>query len=126
MNLQHQGKIFFVNIATVQNRSSYIFVNEKENRPYGTFEDFILDQNISSAVYREVDYNTKIVIKIGEGGSVAALLSDPNLPELNNISGKLSANTYQQYKGVINKIKSNSRIEQEEAERRERLNPNYN
>jgi hypothetical protein len=124
MNLQHQGKLFNVNIGAVVNPSSYIFVDEKENRPYGTFEDFIRDQNISSAVYREVGYNTKIVIKIGEGGSVAALLSDPNLPELNNISGKLSANTYQQYKSVINKIKANSRIEQEEAERSARLYPN--
>ena len=126
MNLQYQGKIFTVRIQTVVNPSSYIFVDEKGNRPYGTFEDFIGDQNISSAVYREVGYNTKIVIKIGEGGSVAALLSDQNLPELNNISGKLSANTYQQYKSVINKIKANSRIEREEAERSARLYPNYN
>jgi hypothetical protein len=125
MKLQHQGKIFNVNIGAVVNPSSYIFVNEKENKPYGTFEDFIKNQNISSAVYREVDYNTKIVIKIGEGGSVAALLSDPNLPELNNTSGKLSTNTYQLYKSVINKIKANNLIEQEEAETRARLNPNY-
>jgi hypothetical protein len=123
MNLQHQEKIFFVNIRTVQNPNSYIFVDEKENKPYGTFEDFI-NKIISSAVYREVG-NKKIVIKIGEGGSVATLLGDQSLPELNN-NGRLSANTYQQYKSVINKIKANSRIKQQEAERIARLYPNYN
>ena len=113
MNLQHKGKIFKVNIKTVVNPSSYIFVNEIDNKPYGTFEDFKNDQNISSAVYRGVG-NKKIVIKIGDGGSVATLLGDQSLPELNN-NGRLSANKYQQYKIVINKIKANNRKKQQRA-----------
>jgi hypothetical protein len=107
MNLQHQERIFTVRIQTVVNPSSYIFVNEKDDNPYGTFEDFKNDQNISSAVYRGVG-NKKIVIKIGDGGSVAALLGGQSLSELNNTSGKLSANTYQKYKTRINQIKANS------------------
>ena len=117
MILQYQRRIFNVNIGSVVNPNSYIFFNEKENIPYGTFEDFIKSQDISSKVYREIDYKTNIVIKIAEGGSVIALLSDQNLPELNNSSGKLSANTYQQYKQVINKIKANNLAAQQNAQR---------
>ena len=124
MYLQHQGNVYTVNISDVQNPQLYIFFDEKDNTPIGTFENFIKYQGISSAVYRGVQY-AKIIIKIGPGGSVAALFGDPNLQQLNSNSGNLSQESYNQYIITINQIIAQIQKNIANAEYRARMNPNY-
>jgi hypothetical protein len=122
MYLQHQGNVYTVNISDVQNPQLYIFFDEKDNTPIGTFANF---KSISSTVHRKLGYKTKIIIKIGPGGSVAALLGNPNLPQLNSNSGNLSQESYNQYIITINQIIAQIQKNIENEERRARMNPNY-
>ena len=110
MILQYNGKVFSVNISDVKNNDSYIFFNETENIPFGTFKDFLDNRDISSKIYRQVKF-TKIIIKIGKNGSVSELLSDQSLPDLNNNSGKLSNSSYTEYiKSIMKSIKNKMEI----------------
>ena len=106
MNLQYNGKVFLVQISDVKNDDSYIFFNETENIPFGTFKDFKDNRDIRSKINNQVKIK-KIIIKIGKNGSVSELLSDQSLPDLNNNSGKLSNTSYTEYiKNIMKTIKN--------------------
>ena len=76
-----KGKEITNNMNNIKSKNSYLFFNERTERPIGDFELFIYNNRVKLIVKSALESGQKIVIKIGENGTVADLFSYPSLKE---------------------------------------------
>jgi hypothetical protein len=97
-----KGEEITNNMNNIKSKNSYLFFNETTKRPIGDFEHFIYSDIIKNIVINILELGQKIVIKIGENGTVADLFSYPSLKESNLLANsRLNKNSFNKMIGIV-------------------------
>jgi len=107
LTFDFMGKIFTNKMNQIQHKNSYLLLNETTNLPQGNFENLLYSQSVRNNVRIALNVKQKIVIKIGEDGTLSDLLGNTSLPYQKNKNlsnnSKLNQNSFQKYMRMVEK-----------------------